>query len=99
MFSATTHDSDSALHSNKRALHRCRNKHRKQEVRSWLKDLGLPQYADKLMKRGYDDLQFLQMKANLDAFVGECYKLKIPPAHIDRIIEAIEVVRHPPIRT
>ena len=58
-----------------------------------MSEIGLPQYAEKLMKKGYDDLQFLQMKANLDGFAAVCHKLKIPPGHLDRILDHLRELR------
>ena len=61
-----------------------------------MSEIGLPQHAEKLMKKGYDDLLFLQKQANLDVFAAECHKLKIPPGHLDRILHHLRELRQPP---
>lgn len=61
-----------------------------------MSEIGLPQHAKKLMKQGYDDLQFLQMKANLDVLAATCRKLKIPPGHQDRILQHLRKLREMP---
>ena len=40
----------------------------KQGVRDWLAEIGLGQYADNLIEKGYDDLGFLQRDLDLVKF-------------------------------
>jgi len=66
------------------------------DVRNWLAEIGLSQYADYLIAKGYDDLQDLQEEVNLKDLKTALRKdnTMLTP-HLDKLIRKLERDRVP----
>ena len=67
------------------------------DVRNWLAEIGLSQYADQLIAKGYDDLQDLQQEVDLKELKTRLRKDgTMLVAHLDKFFRKLEAFRTKP---
>ena len=63
------------------------------EVRLYMESVKLGQYADKLIKLGYDDINYLQDEVDLDTLKGHCVQIQMKEPHIGKLLHALKKFR------
>ena len=65
------------------------------DVRQWLKEIKLEQYANDLIDQGYDDVDDLKHSVDLDEIEQTCQDIKMLNGHVSRLLRTLRKVRSP----